>query len=466
MIDISSFAATLNEKPLAVYGLGLSGLASAKALKAGGVHVIAWDEDPEKRAAAAQAGIELADLAATDLSSFAALLLSPGIALTHPAPHPVARAAMDAGIEIIGDLEILHRGKHGRKVVGITGTNGKSTTTALTAHILNAAGIDAAAGGNLGVPALDMSLPAPDGVIVLEISSYQMDLCPTFRPDIAVLLNITPDHLDRHGTLEAYAAAKERIFESDGVAICGIDDAPTQMAFDRLSARTARRTVPISVRKEASGGVYIKDHHLFDATEGGPVDMGAVAVATLPGTHNAQNLIAAYAVCRTLGIAGEEILAHAKTYPGLPHRQHAVRTINGVSYVNDSKATNFDAAAKALACYQNIYLIAGGQAKEGGLSGIESHVPHLRHVFLIGEAADAFSRQLKQIGIPHTISGSLDIAVLQAHKLAQDERGAPGGAGTVLLSPACASWDQFRNFEHRGETFAALVASLSDEAPA
>ena len=337
----------------------------------------------------------------------------------------------------------------------------------MNTYILNKEKTRALIGGNIGKPVLTLDLKPSDDVLVLEISSYQMDLCPTFRPDIAVLLNITPDHLDRHGTMDNYVAAKERMLEGTGVAVIGIDDAHGLAIYDRLVKSAARKIIPVSVKKEITGGVYIKDGHLIDHTGENAVTVGLVSdIATLQGAHNHQNLCAAYVVCKEAGMFGEDIILAARAYPGLPHRQQIIRVINGTSYINDSKATNYEATEKALSCYNNIYLIAGGQPKEGGLKGIELQTDRIRHVFLVGEAAEDFSAYLDKIGIPNTVSHTLDVAVLEAHRTAQSRRGAPGGAGTVLLSPACASWDQFRNFEHRGETFANLVNALSDEVSA
>lgn len=467
MIDTKPFVDTLDGKPVAVLGLGLSGLATAKALKAGGAQVVGWDDTEETRDRAESEGITIFDFPFGGLDGYAALVMTPGIPLYFPEPHPAVARAREANIEILGDIEILHRAHHGRKTIGITGTNGKSTTTALIAHILNTLKKRAILGGNIGKPAMSLDLRAGDDTLVLEISSYQMDLCPTFRPDIAVLLNITPDHLDRHGTLDNYAKAKEQMMEGIGVAIIGIDDAPTHEIYDRLLTSAQRKVIPVSVTKDIAGGVYIKDGHLIDATGDMAITVGLVSdIAALPGPHNLQNLCAAYAACKAAGMFGEDIILAARAYPGLAHRQQILRVINGAAYINDSKATNIEAALKAIACYNNIYLIAGGQPKSGGLSGIETLADHIRHVFLIGEAAEDFAKYLKKVGIDHTISHSLDVAVLEAHKRVQSHRGAPGGAGTLLLSPACASWDQFRSFEHRGDVFAALVHELSEDVDA
>ncbi len=466
MIDIEKFVQTLDAKPVAVLGLGVSGLASAKALMAAGVQVVGWDDNESSRANAEAQGVSLFDFSIGGLDGYAALVMAPGIPLYFPEPHPVVAKAREARVEIIGDVEVQHRSGHGLKTIGITGTNGKSTTTALVTHILNAQTPHAVMGGNIGKPVLTLDVTASTDTLVLELSSYQIDLCPTFRPDIAVLLNISPDHLDRHGTLDGYAQAKEHMLEGEGVAIVGIDDAPSLAIHDRLVKSAQRKVIPVSVKKEVSGGVYIKDGHLIDHTGDTAVTVGLISdIDTLPGAHNHQNICAAYAACKEAGMLGEDIILAARSFAGLPHRQQIVRVINGVRYVNDSKATNAEATSKALACYNNIYLIAGGQPKDGGLNGLEIFTDRIRHVFLIGEAAEDFHKWLTKVGISSTISHTLDVAVLEAHTKVQSNRGAPGGAGTVLLSPACASWDQFKNFEHRGQVFGDLVNALSEETP-
>lgn len=469
MIDTKPFVQTLDGKPVAVLGLGLSGLATAKALLAGGAKVMGWDDRAETRIAAQREAIPLFDFVSGGLDGYAALVMAPGIPLTHPEPHAAVVKAKEAGVEILGDIEILHRCHHGLKIVGITGTNGKSTTTALVTHILNGERTQALMGGNIGKPVLALDLTPDIDTLVLEISSYQMDLCPTFRPDIAVLLNITPDHLDRHGSLDGYAVAKERMLEGAGTAIIGVDDAPSAAIYNRAVKAGMREVIPVSAKQKVDGGVYLDGGTIVNAigeldTHMRPVATGTINdIPSLPGSHNLQNLCAAYAVCYVLNMAPMYIEKHARTYPGLPHRQKNVRVINGVNYVNDSKATNYEATEKALLCYGNIYLIAGGQPKEGGLKGIEMQIDRIRHVFLIGQAADDFAKFLHKVGIAHTLCHTLDVAVLAAHTMAQSDRGAPGGAGTVLLSPACASWDQFKSFEQRGDTFETLVQSLSEE---
>jgi UDP-N-acetylmuramoylalanine--D-glutamate ligase len=318
------------------------------------------------------------------------------------------------------------------------------------------------------VPALNLDLPGKEEAFILEISSFQMDLCPTFRPDIAVLLNVTPDHIDRHGSFEAYAAAKARMFEGAGTAVISADDKTCRALSKDVGKGVERDIVTFSVDRDLRAGAeegravcILEDGTVIDMMGNTPVEAGNLNQAkALQGRHNAQNAAASYAVCRLLGLTPEEIAEGFKTYPGLAHRQLCVRVINGVSYVNDSKATNAQATATALTCFQNIYWIVGGRPKAGGLNGLEALTERVRHAFVIGEAEEAFSDWLERHGVPHHRSHTLEAAVAEAHRIAQEERGQPGGAGVVLLSPACASFDQFTSFEARGDAFAALVEAL------
>ena len=467
MIDCKPFVETLHGKPAAVLGLGKSGIATVKALIKAGGEVIAWDDNPAARKQAEDAGAIVKELNADTLSKCACLIPAPGVPLIFPKPHPAIAIANEWDMEILGDLEILHRCNHGRKTIGITGTNGKSTTTALTAHILKEAGIDVAMGGNIGTAVLDLKMPKKDGVFVLEISSYQMDLCPTFRPDISVLLNITPDHLDRHGNFKNYAAAKEKIFEGEGLAVIALDDQTCCKIYDHLtSGQTGKRRIrPFSAEGRVEEGVFVENGILHDARHGRFDRMGTLnGFTALRGSHNHQNAAAAFTVCasKDIGLAPEDIFTHMQTFPGLPHRQFQTRVINGVAYINDSKATNIEAATKALSSYNNIYWIAGGRPKGDSLDDIQNYVGNIAQAFLIGEAAIAFAGFLEQYSIPYLMCGELDDAVHAAHDLAQAERGKPGGAGVVLLSPACASFDQFKSFEERGDTFTALVEALPE----
>jgi UDP-N-acetylmuramoylalanine--D-glutamate ligase len=349
------------------------------------------------------------------------------------------------------------RARPGASYIGITGTNGKSTTTALIGHILETVGMPSAVGGNLGLPALSLDALGPSGVYVLEMSSYQLELTPSVQFDVAILLNISPDHLDRHGGMEGYIAAKRRMFEQQtagGTAIIGIDDADAKGLFDRLTADRPKGMVPISSENPVDGGVYASGPILIDATGRTAETVRSLeGIETLPGAHNAQNAAAAYAAARAIGIPAAAIAAALESYPGLPHRQQLAAVIDGVRYVNDSKATNPEAAAKALSSYHDIYWIAGGRAKEGTLEVLYPFLPSVRRAYLIGEAADRLGGELEgRVEIEYC--GDLDSALEAA------SQAATGHEAVVLLSPACASFDQFASFEERGQVFCRLAAEL------
>jgi UDP-N-acetylmuramoylalanine--D-glutamate ligase len=448
-------------KRVAVLGLAKSGRAAARALREGGAEVLAWDDSAKAREAAAAVMTPApVDPASVDWRGIAALVLSPGIPLTFPTPHPAVLRAREAGAEIIGDIELLGRAQKQARYVGITGTNGKSTTTALIGHILAASGRRVEIGGNLGTPALSLAPLGADGVYVLEASSFQLDLIETLAFDVAVLLNITPDHLDRHGDMDGYIAAKKRIFARQGAgsaSIIGIDDAICRDIAEKLRHAGKARVIPISVTRQAPGGVYAEGGWLIDATGIRPERVLDLAEAErLPGSHNAQNAAAAYAAARSLGIEREAATAAIRSFPGLAHRQELVGTIGGVRYINDSKATNADATEKALACYDAIYWILGGLPKAGGIASLTSYFPRVRHAYLIGQATEEFAATLGE-AVPFTRSGELAAALAAAHEQAQRDK-APGAV--VLLSPSCASYDQFPNFEVRGDRFRELVAAL------
>lgn len=454
MIDLSHIPG----RRFAVMGLGKSGLATARALLAGGKEVLAWDDGEASRAAARAAGIPVADLHSADLSGVEALVLSPGIPHTFPQPNPVAARAKAAGIPILGDVELLWRAVPKAAYLGITGTNGKSTTTSLVAHILAGAGRRIQVGGNLGTPALTFDMLGEDGIYVLEMSSYQLELTPSLAFNIAVLLNVTPDHLGRHGGMDGYVAAKRLIFRHprrSHTAVVAVDDAHTAAIFDALERAGDIAVVPVSAEK-AVPGVFVRDGLLFDGGAEPAVDLNAIP--TLPGRHNWQNAAAAFAACRAAGLGTQEIRRGMESFPGLAHRQQLVGRTGGpgggIAFVNDSKATNAEAAAMALVCYDPIYWVLGGQPKESGLSGLEPHLHRIRHAFLIGEAAGAFAAWLAERGVAHTLCGDLARAVPAAAAMARAEA-LPGA--TVLLSPACASWDQFASFERRGDAFVELA---------
>ena len=456
MIDLGFFSGL----PVAVLGLGKSGLAAARALHAAGAEVWAWDDNEDKRAAARAKDVPLVDLYTCNWREPTSLVLSPGIPHTHPEPHPVAALARQHHAEIICDIELLGRAQRNAQYIGITGTNGKSTTTALIGHIFQLAGRAAAVGGNLGTPVLELDGMDDGGTYVLEMSSYQLELTLSITFDIAVLLNISPDHLERHGGLEGYIAAKRQIFHRQTrprTAIVGLDDEICRGIHDELSAADEQDVIPVSGSARCAGGIYVLDGSLRDDTGGGDeAVMDLREVPSLPGAHNWQNAAAAYAACKAARIEPPVIAACLRSFPGLAHRQELVAIIDGIAYVNDSKATNADAAAKALACYDAIYWIAGGQAKEGGLAGLELCFPRIVHAFLIGEAEAEFAKALNDRGKVQRC-GTLDRAVPAARDLAHAE--SRSGA-VVLLSPACASFDQFADFEARGEAFRQLVEAL------
>jgi UDP-N-acetylmuramoylalanine--D-glutamate ligase len=459
MISVDSFAG----RRVAVLGLARSGLAAARALAAGGAEILAWDDNPGVREAVA-AEIPLADLGAVDWREIPALVLSPGIPHSFPAPHPAVVLAREAGAEIIGDIELLGRAQPGARYVGITGTNGKSTTTALIGHILAAAGRRVEIGGNLGTPALTLAPLGSEGAYVLEASSFQLELIESLAFDIAVLLNITPDHLERHGDMAGYIAAKRRIFAHQrpgSTAIIGIDDPICRELCDELRRTGPAQVVPISVVESAPGGVYVDRGRLIDATGPQPALVLDLALAErLPGVHNWQNAAAAYAAARSLGVAAEAAASAIRSFPGLAHRQELVDTIDGVRFINDSKATNADATEKALLCYEAIYWIVGGLPKAGGITPLTPYFGRLRHAFLIGTATEEFAATLGN-SVPFTRCGDLATAVAAAAAAARRDRaqGAVVGA-VVLLSPACASYDQFAHFEARGDAFREMVTAL------
>ena len=458
MIEVFPFAGL----PVAVFGLGRSGLSAARALAAGGAEVWAWDDCAGSRDRAAAAGVTLVDLYGCDWSALMSLVLSPGVPLDHPEPHAVVTLAREAGCEVIGDIELLVRCMRGARYIGITGTNGKSTTTALVGHILEFAGYEVAVGGNIGTPALDLE-PLANGTYVLEMSSYQIDLTVSLTCDVAALLNITPDHIDRHGDFDGYVAVKRRIFHRQTeprVAVVCVDDEPCRQIADALEDIGDQRVVPVAVGRAVAGGVYVLDGMLHDDTEGhGAAVIDLREVATLPGEHNWQNAAAAFAVVRASQVPAPIAAACLRSFPGLAHRMERLAVIDGVAYVNDSKATNAASAGKALACFEVVYWIAGGRAKQGGIAGLEPWFPRVAHAFLIGEAAPDFAAALGDAA-PHELCGDLETAVARAAATARRE----GRAGAVvLLSPACASFDQFADFEARGEAFRDLVAALPGE---
>lgn len=463
MIPVRSFEG----RDVAVYGLGRSGLAACRALIAGGARVAAWDDNESARKIAADAGVSVVDLNRRDWQTFAALVLAPGIPFKFPEPHRLVKMAQMVGVPVIGDMELFARAVNDLnefekpRIVGITGTNGKSTTTALVGHILKQAGKDVRVGGNIGVGVLDLERLHAGAIYVLELSSYQLDLCETLRCDVAVMLNISPDHLSRHGGMDGYVQAKRRIFRNQGAqdwAVVGVDDVRSQVMCTQLSAEGLRHVVPVSAEYALGRGVSVLSGHLCDSMmgrAGDPQDL--TGARALPGRHNHQNAAAAYAVCRALGLDVRDILAGIASFSGLPHRLETIGVIDGVRFVNDSKATNAQAAEQALRAFPHSYWIVGGRPKEEGIDDLEPHFGDIRKAYLIGESTEAFARVL-QGKLDFVKCRTLDVAVETAFN---DARAGGDAEPVVLFSPACASFDQFRDFEHRGEAFRALAAQTA-----
>lgn len=452
MITVTEYK---NQK-VGVFGLGKAGEAAVVSLLAGGAEVFAWDDrmadDGSRMTSIFPSSVICHPFSKWDWSALKALVLSPGVPLTHPKPHPVVELAHKYNVPVIGEVELLFRAQPEATYIGITGTNGKSTTTTLIGHILKESGVTCEVGGNLGTPALALAPLGKGGVYVIEMSSYQLDLMKSVRFNVAVLLNITPDHIDRHGDMEGYIAAKKHIFERQTVGDVAVVD--IGIRDWALGIREAK-LIEISTDKELAQGVYVKDGVLHDKSTLIPNAqslMPLTSIASLTGRHNWQNAAAAYAACRAVGVVPEKIYAAMQSFAGLRHRMQLVATINGVRFINDSKATNADATSNALAAYDNIYWIAGGKAKDGGITSLSQYFPKITHAFLIGEAAEEFAKKLEG-KVAYIQCGTLDVAVSMAAEIAKS-------GSVVLLSPACASFDQFKSFEHRGDIFCELVEKL------
>jgi UDP-N-acetylmuramoylalanine--D-glutamate ligase len=455
MTPVTTFAG----KTLALFGLGGSGLATALALKEGGAHVVACDDNPAKMAEAQAKGIETGDLHTLDWSKVSALVLSPGVPLTHPEPHWSAKLAKEAGVEVIGDIELFCRERAkiapNAPFIAITGTNGKSTTTALISHILREAGCDVQMGGNIGTAILSLEPPADNRIHVIECSSFQIDLAPSLNPSIGVLLNLSPDHLDRHGTMESYAAIKEQLVAKSQQAVIGIDDGLSHAIADRCAAKGVKIS-RISLMPIGAKGVFVDRAMLIHVTA---FEARSIAnledIGSLRGDHNAQNAAAAVAVALLSDVDPQIIQGALRTFPGLPHRMEEVGRIRSTLFINDSKATNADSTEKALKSFDEILWILGGKAKEGGIEPLREYFPKIRKAYLIGAAAEDFAKTLGS-DVPYVRSETLDKAVAQAAA----DGALMNGPAVVLLSPACASYDQFPNFEVRGNHFRELVRAL------
>jgi UDP-N-acetylmuramoylalanine--D-glutamate ligase len=465
-------------KTVGVFGLGKSGLSTVEALARSGAAVCAWDDNAKGREELEARLSHMATLIPIERwqwKELDALILAPGVPLTHPAPHAVVQQALANGVPVKGDIELLNEGCPDAVKIGITGTNGKSTTTALTGHLLQVAGQRCEVGGNLGTPVLTLEpFVAGQGAYVLELSSYQLDLLIHTTLQVAVLLNITPDHLDRHGGMEGYIAAKQKIFAGQAgsdVAIIGVDDAPSKAIYQALKNRKLpkgiapegsqvgkNRVIPISVQGEVKGGVYVAEGVIYDTIdEHAPAQLDISDVETLRGRHNWQNAAAAYAVARVMGIAPREIASGMRSFPGLQHRMESVATVDNVRFVNDSKATNPEAAAQALASYRPIYWIAGGKPKGPSLSVVEPFYDRVQRVYLVGAAEELFAGELEG-KLDYVRCGDLSVAF---HAAATDALRDGLKDAVVLLSPACASFDQWASFEARGDAFRLLAQEFA-----
>ena len=460
MTPLTAFAG----KHLALFGLGASGLDAARALAAGGAHVAAWDDKEASRITASRAGVALVDLHDADWSTFEALVLAPGVPLTHPTPHWTVDKAKAASISVIGDIELFCRERAAiapdARFIAITGTNGKSTTTALTAHLFAGFGYDVAMGGNIGTPILRLPPPSRERVHVVECSSFQIDLAPSIAPTAGVLMNLTPDHLDRHGSMANYAAIKARLIAGADIAIVSIDDPDSATIADHLRAE-GHRVEAISVAgRPVTRGITTEGTRLVRHRDGASHVVADLAgIASLRGAHNAQNAAAAILA---LGHDAEDLAtlqACLASFPGLAHRMEQIARLGRVLFINDSKATNADAAEKALLSFARVHWIIGGKAKEGGIEPLRPLFGRVARAYLIGEAAPAFAATLCD-KVPFVMSGTLDVATRQAYDAALADAERTGKDQVVLLSPACASFDQFDDFEKRGERFRECVKTL------
>lgn len=464
MIPVTTFRG----QTVAVFGLGGSGLASCRALKAGGAHVVACDDSPTKMGEAESEGFITADLRTSDWRQFAALVLAPGVPLTHPVPHWTVLAAQKASVPVIGDVELFCRERRAHApdapFIAITGTNGKSTTTALIAHLFHDAGYDAQLGGNIGTPILSLDPPHSGRIHVIEMSSYQIDLTPSLDPNVGILLNVSEDHLDRHGTMKIYAAVKERLVAGvprSGTAIVGVDDEWGQAIADRLDQHGVRME-RVSVRQPLASGIYVEGDVIVRADGGTREELARIGgIGSLRGLHNAQNAACATAAALALGMPLAALQKGLRSFPGLAHRMEQVGRLGRVLFINDSKGTNADATARALSSLADIFWIAGGKPKTGGIESLAEYFPRIRKAYLIGEAAPLFAATLDG-EVPYEISGTMAAAVADA---ARDAAQSASATPVVLLSPACASFDQYPNFEKRGAHFRDLVLALGSVEP-
>ncbi len=452
---------SFKHKNVVVLGLGRSGASAVRACKEAGAHVVAWDDQETARDKARTLGISLTDLTTIDWKDVDYFILSPGIPHDHPAPHPhVARAKL-AGISPISDIDVLCISQPKATYIAITGTNGKSTTTSLIGHILKEKGAAVETGGNIGIPALDLMPLQEDGIYVLEMSSYQLEISPHFHAHIGVLLNITPDHLERHGGMEGYVAAKCGIYRNatpEDTLVVSVDDPYCLAIYEALQEAGTVKLLPISLSQLLPVGISVQDGILYENMN--PI-VDVREFERLKGRHNWQNIAAVYGALRVFALTPNEIIRPIASFPGLPHRQQIVARHKNVLFINDSKGTNAEATEKALTCYQGtpLYLLLGGRQKEGGISSLKPYFPSITHAFLYGEATKDFALTLTG-KVSYTCCHTLIEATQKAAEMAFSRHHAEA---VVLLSPACASFDQFRDFEDRGGAFCLYVAEIVKE---
>lgn len=462
MIVTTAFA----DKRVIVLGLGKSGLSAAQVLRLGGAHVALWDDQETSRAKTAAKPLfkdfPFVNPQTVNWRDYDALILAPGIPFTHPEPHPAVRKAQDQGRQVIGDVELFALANLAAKTIGITGTNGKSTTTALVGHILAHAKRPSAVGGNIGTPLLDLAPLGPQGIYTLELSSFQLDLAPSLSVDVGVLLNLSVDHLDRHGSMEHYASVKAKMLHQQSptaYSVVSLDDPFTAKIAQELFLQ-GRRVIGISTERPVPDGVYVQEGQLTESIHGVPHKvLDLKTLDRMPGAHNWQNIAAAYAAVRAAGLSTSEASEAIVSFPGLAHRQELVGEMGHVRFVNDSKATNVEAAIKALGSYGKIYWIVGGRPKAGNLAGIESFLGTVDAAYTIGEATERFADALEG-RVPNVETcGTMSVAINRAFQAAQMAATKESPA-TVLLSPAAASFDQFKSFEDRGNAYRSLVRIL------
>ncbi len=461
MIPVTTF----KDQHVALFGLGGSGMVTAEALLAGGAQLQAYDDNPEKVGEAAATGIPVGDLREYDFENCQALVLAPGVPLTHPKPHWSVELAQKNNVPIIGDVELFARERRAHapqsNFIAITGTNGKSTTTALVSHILSNAERNVEMGGNIGRAVLSLDPPNNDTIHVVECSSYQIDLAPSLDPKIGLLLNLTPDHLERHGSMENYAGIKVRLVAGSQHPVIGVDDVLTSLAADDLQS-SGKQVYRISASTSVEDGAFACGDTMSRCSDGTSKQVATLkGIASLRGSHNRENAAAAWMACHLSGLSNAEIQNGFSTFPGLAHRMEVVGSIGSTSFINDSKATNTDAAGMALESFERIYWIAGGLAKDGGIEDLRKFFPHIAKAYLVGEAAPEFAATLGS-DVAYEISGTIETAVARA---AREATADDTGEAVVLLSPACASFDQFANFEVRGDAFRKAVTQLDNLVP-